>query len=57
MVLINDSLENDPFVIHLSGEIDKQYPIKMTLFIAENEIYGYYFYEKYKIKIPLIGNI
>ena len=48
---IIDTLEHVPFVIHLSGEIDNQYSIKMTLSIAENEIHGYYFYEKYKTKI------
>lgn len=51
------TLEITPYVIQLSGEIDNQYPIKMTLSIAENEIHGYYFYEKYKTKIPLIGKI
>ena len=56
-VLINDNLENAPCVIRLSGEIDNQYPVKMTLSIAKNEIYGYYYYEKYKTKIPLIGHI
>ncbi len=41
-----------------SGKIDDKYEITMVLSQkADNKIVGYYFYEKYNIKIPLEGTV
>lgn len=43
--------------IQLSGTISEKYPIKMVLTLNGNKVLGFYFYEKYKSKILLEGQI
>lgn len=43
--------------IQFSGTISEKYPIKMTLTIQNEKVTGYYYYEKYKTKILLSGQI
>ncbi len=45
-------------LVKLSGKIAGKYPIQMVLNIKNNkEVYGYYFYEKYKSNIVLRGTV
>ena len=44
-------------IIKMSGLIANKYPIKMTLKLEKDNIYGYYFYEKHQTKIALKGHI
>jgi hypothetical protein len=43
--------------LQLSGSIAEKYQIKMTLVIQKDKVIGFYFYEKYKVKILLSGQI
>lgn len=51
------SAQTDYKIVELSGKISNQYPIKMVLKIQKDEVLGYYYYEKYKTKILLEGQI
>ncbi|WMI69313.1 hypothetical protein [Mangrovimonas sp. YM274] len=44
-------------IINLSGNIADKYPVKMILVINEDDVLGYYFYEKYQTKILLEGHL
>ena len=54
---LNVTAQTKKRVLKLSGNISEKYPVKMILTIQDNEVVGYYFYEKYKTKILLTGNI
>lgn len=56
LLVINLSAQPDKRLIELSGTISDKYPIKMILTIKNDKILGYY-YEKYKTKILLSGQI
>ena len=58
-IIISTNLfaQHNTRVIELSGKIEDRYPIEMKISINENEIVGYYFYEKHRIKIPIEGLI
>lgn len=57
--LISSNLfaQNCKRVIHLSGTISDKYHIKMILTFNDNEVVGFYYYEKYIEKILLEGSI
>ncbi|MCX6163506.1 MAG: hypothetical protein NTU73_01370, partial [Ignavibacteriae bacterium] len=45
-------------ILTYSGKIDEKYEIQMVLSLKDdNKVVGYYYYEKYNIKIPLEGII
>ncbi len=43
--------------IQLTGSISEKYPIAMTLAIENDTVRGFYYYEKYKTKIVLEGQV
>jgi hypothetical protein len=49
--------QTDRRIVECSGIISEKYPIKMTLTIQGDKVLGFYYYEKYKTKILLSGNI
>ena len=51
------SAQNETKIIECSGTISDKYPIKMVLKIEKEKTIGYYYYEKYKTKILLSGDI
>lgn len=57
IISINLSAQTKNRIIQLSGTLSDKYPIKMTLTLNGNEVLGFYFYEKYKSKILLEGQI
>ncbi len=57
ILTINIIAQTSRRVIKLSGTISDEYPIVMTLAIENNNVLGYYYYEKYKTKIFLEGTI
>ena len=57
IITINLSAQTSRRTIQLSGTILNKYPIKMTLTIKADQVLGFYFYEKYKSKILLEGQI
>lgn len=57
IVTINLSAQTSRRTIQLSGTISDKYPIKMTLTFDGDKVLGFYFYEKYKTKILLEGQI
>ena len=54
---INLSGQTNRKVIQLTGTISDKYPIVMTLSIENEDVIGFYYYEKYKTKILLEGQI
>ncbi len=57
IITINLSAQTSRRTIQLSGTISDKYPIKMTLTFNGDKVLGYYFYEKFKTKILLEGQI
>ncbi len=57
IITVNLSAQTSRRIIHLSGTILDKYPIKMTLNIKGDKVLGFYYYEKYKSKILLEGQI
>jgi len=57
IIAINLSAQTSRRTIQLSGTISDKYPIKMTLTFNGNKVLGFYFYEKFKTKILLEGQI
>ena len=57
IITINLSAQTSRRTIELSGSISDKYPIKMTLTFKGDKVLGFYFYEKYKSKILLEGQI
>lgn len=57
IITINLSAQTSRRIIELSGSILDKYLIKMTLTFDCDKILGFYFYEKYKTKILLEGQI
>ena len=57
IITINLSAQTSRRTIDLSGTISHKYPIKMTLTFNGNKVLGFYFYEKFKTKILLEGQI
>ena len=55
IVTLNLSAQASKRVMHLTGKIADNIPIKMTLTFKGEEILGYYYYEKYHRNILLIG--
>ncbi|WP_430814142.1 hypothetical protein [Carboxylicivirga sp. RSCT41] len=51
------SAQSNKRTIKLSGSINDSYAIIMTLTIQGEDVLGYYYYDKYKSKILLEGNI
>lgn len=49
------SAQTNKRVIELSGTIANKYPITMTLAIKSDTVIGYYYYERFKTKILLVG--
>ena len=56
-LMINSSAQTEKRIIELSGTISDKHPIKMILTIQNDKVLGYYYYEKYKTKILLDGQI
>lgn len=57
IITINLSAQTSRRTIQLSGTISDKYPIKMTLTFNGDKVLGFYFYEKFKTKILLEGQI
>lgn len=57
LITINLSAQTSRRIIQLSGTISDKYPIKMTLTFNGDRVLGFYFYEKFKTKILLEGQI
>lgn len=53
----NLSAQTSRKVIQMEGTISNEYPIIMTLIIENENVLGFYYYEKYKTKILLEGQI
>ncbi|NME67122.1 hypothetical protein [Flammeovirga aprica] len=57
LFVINISAQTSRKEVQLSGFIAEKYAISMTLAINNDDVVGYYYYEKYKTKILLEGKI
>jgi hypothetical protein len=57
LLTINLSAQTNRKVIQLAGTISDKYPIVMTLVIENESVFGFYYYEKYKTKILLEGQM
>ncbi|MCW3788920.1 hypothetical protein [Plebeiibacterium sediminum] len=57
ILTINLSAQTSRKVIQLTGDISDKYPIVMTLNIENGKVFGFYYYEKYKTKILLVGQM
>jgi hypothetical protein len=57
LLTIDLSAQTEKRLVELSGTISDKYPIKMILTIQNDKVLGYYYYEKYKTKILLAGQI
>lgn len=57
MLTINLSAQTCRKVLQMKGVISNKYPIVMTLTIENEHVFGFYYYEKYKTKILLEGQI
>ena len=57
IIFINLSAQTSRRIMEFSGTISDKYPIKMTLSVNDNEVLGFYYYEKFKTKILLEGQI
>lgn len=57
IISMNLSAQTSRRTIQLSGTISNEYPIKMTLTFNGDKVLGFYFYEKFKTKILLEGQI
>ncbi len=55
IVTFNLSAQSNKRILQLSGTISGKYPIKMTLTVQNDKVLGYYYYEKYKTKVLLVG--
>lgn len=55
LLTLSLSAKTNNRVIELSGSIADKYPFKMALSIKSDTVIGYYYYEKYKTKILLVG--
>ena len=57
IITINLSAQTSRRTIELTGTISDKYPIKMTLTFNDDKVLGFYYYEKFKTKILLEGQI
>jgi hypothetical protein len=57
IIVLNVSAQSTKRAMTLSGSIADRYPISMTLTFDGESILGFYFYDKYKTKILLEGQI
>ncbi|MBD8490868.1 hypothetical protein IFO69_19100 [Echinicola sp. CAU 1574] len=57
LLTIDLSAQSNRKVIKLTGTISDKYPIVMTLTIENESVLGFYYYEKYKTKILLEGQL
>ena len=57
LLTINLTAQTNRKVLQLTGTISDKYPIVMTLTIENENVLGFYYYEKYKTKILLEGQI
>lgn len=57
ILTINLSAQTSRKIIQLTGTILDKYPIVMTLTIENENVLGFYYYEKYKTKILLEGQM
>ncbi len=57
IITINFSAQTTRRTIQLSGTISDKYQVKMTLTFKGDKVLGFYFYEKFKTKILLEGQI
>ncbi len=56
-LLVNLQAQSGRRLIELTGTISENYPVKMTLTLENGKILGFYYYEKYKTKILLSGQM
>ena len=57
LLTINSSAQTNRKVVQLTGFISDKYPIAMTLTIENENVLGFYYYEKYNTKILLEGQM
>jgi len=57
IITLDLSSQTNRRIVQFSGIVSEKYPIKMTLTIQNDKVLGFYYYEKYKSKILLSGQI